>query len=119
MLLLGDHLQQDAARDVVLRLLVYDDKLDAFEHERANVAERDVLALHRVVETSVRVLLDYSWFAHAFILRVGATLVHLLAPHNFPVSILLCCLPERTAGLRFCPQALVGSSAQVPISTHL
>ena len=49
MFLLGDHLQQDAARDVVLRLLVDDDEVDALEYQGPDIVERDVFALNRVV----------------------------------------------------------------------
>ncbi len=49
MLLLGDHLQQDAARDVPLALLVDHDKVDALDHQAADVGEGDVAALNRVV----------------------------------------------------------------------
>ena len=64
MLLLGDHLQQDAARDVLLALLVDHHELDAFNDQFPHISQRDVAALNRVVEPPIRILLDYPRFAH-------------------------------------------------------
>ena len=64
MLLLGDHLQQDAARDVLLTLLVNDHELDAFHDQLPYIRQRDVAALDRVVQPTIRILLDDPRFAH-------------------------------------------------------
>jgi len=48
--LLGDHLQQDRARDVPLSLLVDDHEVDALDHQPADVREGDVPAFDRVVQ---------------------------------------------------------------------
>jgi len=64
MLLLGDDLQQDHARDVLLGLLVGHDEVHVVDHQPPDISQRDVTALHRVVETTVGIFLDDPWFAH-------------------------------------------------------
>jgi hypothetical protein len=63
--LLGDHLQQDVAGDVVARLVLDDPQLLALHDQGADVVEGNVPALRRVVQATVRVLLDQALFAHA------------------------------------------------------
>src|SRR5262245_55314116 len=64
MLLLSDDLEQDRTGDVFLALFVDHDEIDFFHHEATDVRERDVPTLNRVVETTIRVLLDDSRLAH-------------------------------------------------------
>ena len=64
LLLLGDHLQQDVAGDVVAGLVLDDPDLLALDDQAADVVERDVPALRRVVQATVRVLLDQAFLAH-------------------------------------------------------
>ena len=64
MLLLGDDLQQDAARNVFLGLLVDDDELHLVQHQAADVGQRDVAALNGVIQPAVRIFLDDSRLAH-------------------------------------------------------
>ena len=56
--LFGDDLQQDAARDVLLRLAIEHDEIDALDDQPTDVRERHVAAFGRVVEPAVRVLAD-------------------------------------------------------------
>src|SRR5207247_498826 len=63
-LLLGDDLQQDRTRDVPLSLLVDDYKVDALDHQAADVREGDVPALDRVVQPPIGILLNSARFAH-------------------------------------------------------
>src|SRR5262249_4438393 len=55
---------QDQARDVFVGLVL--DHLDALarDHQFADVVERDVPALRRVVETAVRIFFYQAFFAH-------------------------------------------------------
>src|SRR6185312_16795324 len=46
MLLLGDDLQQNRARDVLLRLLVHDHEINSIDNQPPNVRKRDVPALN-------------------------------------------------------------------------
>ena len=63
-LLLRNHLQQNAAGNVLLRLFVHHHELDLVEHQAADIRQRDVAALDRVVEPPVRILLNDPRFAH-------------------------------------------------------
>src|SRR5690606_22378881 len=63
-LLLGDHLKQDGSSDVFLRLLVDHYKVDLLHHETPDICERDVSALDGVVQTPIRIFLDYPRLAH-------------------------------------------------------
>src|SRR5207245_10086615 len=71
MLLLRDHLQQDRAGDVALGLLVDDHEVDPLDHQPADIGERDVPTLYRVVQPPVGILLNYSRFAHRRALTMG------------------------------------------------
>src|SRR5688572_26877018 len=62
--LVGDHLQQDQPRDVLVRLVFDHLHAHAGNHEIADVVERDVTALRGVVEPPVSVFLDDAFFAH-------------------------------------------------------
>src|SRR3546814_2325851 len=64
--LIGDHLQQDAAGDVVMRALVLDTELHILPHQLTNFLERDVAADVRVVEAAVRILLDDADVGHEY-----------------------------------------------------
>ena len=64
MFLFGDHLQQDAARDVGVVLLVDDDEIDPFDDQASDVRQRDVPAFDGVVQPAVGVLFDHSRIAH-------------------------------------------------------
>src|SRR6267154_77837 len=69
--LLGNDLQQDRTRDVPLSLLVDDHKVDALDHQPADVCERDVAAFDRIVQPPVRILLNSARFAHDRSLTMG------------------------------------------------
>jgi hypothetical protein len=64
LLLFGNDLQQDVARDVRARLVLDDADLLALDDEQADVVEGDVAALRSVVQATVRVLLDEAFLAH-------------------------------------------------------
>ena len=64
LLLLGNHLQQDVAGDVMPGLVLDHLDLLALDDQRADVVERDVPALRCVVETTIRVLLDQAFLRH-------------------------------------------------------
>src|SRR5476649_1433525 len=66
--LLGDDLQQHRTGDVLLAAFIDDAEVNALEHQPANVVQRDIAALHRIVEPPVRVLLDDANLAHAEVL---------------------------------------------------
>jgi hypothetical protein len=65
LLLLGDHLQEDQAGDVLARLVLDDADLLAADDEVPDVLERDVLADRGVIEPPVGVLLDEPFAGHA------------------------------------------------------
>jgi hypothetical protein len=65
--LLEDYLQQDTARDFGFAFLVDNNERNFLKHQLAYLLQRDVLAFFSVVQSSVRILLDYSGlflFAH-------------------------------------------------------
>jgi hypothetical protein len=62
--LVGDHLQQDQPRDVLVRLVFDHLHAHARDHQIADVVERDVTALRGVVQAPVRIFLDEPFFAH-------------------------------------------------------
>jgi len=64
LLLLGDHLQEDQARDVLARLVLDHADLLAPHDQVADVLERDVLADGGVIEPPVGVLLDQPFLGH-------------------------------------------------------
>jgi hypothetical protein len=61
LLLLGDHLQKNAAGDVLPGGVVDDDNVLAIHHQLADAIESDVLAGVRVVEPAVSVFFYRSW----------------------------------------------------------
>src|SRR5712671_6498878 len=64
MLLFGNHLQQDAARDVGAVLLVDDDEINSLDDQAPHIRQRYITALDSVVQPTVWVLLNHSRFAH-------------------------------------------------------
>src|SRR6266403_4405330 len=64
MLLLGNHLQQDTARNVRVVLLVDDDELDPFDDQPPDIDQRYIPAFNRVIESTIRVFFYHSRFAH-------------------------------------------------------
>jgi hypothetical protein len=64
MFLIGDHLQEDAAGDFRITLLVDNDEVDLFDDQSLNLRQGDVTTLDGVVKASVRVLFDDSRLAH-------------------------------------------------------
>src|SRR5437016_5833426 len=87
MLLLRDHLQQDRAGDVALGLLVDDHEVDPLDHQPADIGERDVPTLYRVVQPPVGILLNYSRFAHRRSLTMGYAPSVVLGRFDIPYYI--------------------------------
>src|SRR5882757_2478757 len=64
MLLFGDHLQQDAARNVGAVFLVDDDEIDSLDDQASHIRQRYIPALDGVVQSTVWILLNHSRIAH-------------------------------------------------------
>ena len=65
--LIGDDLQQDQARDVLVGLVFDHSHLFTRDDHAADVVQRDMPALRCIVEAAIGVLLDQAWFAHALL----------------------------------------------------
>jgi hypothetical protein len=64
MFLLGDDLQQNAARNVCIVFLVDDDELDPLNDQTSHIRQCDVPAFDGVVESTIRIFFYHSRFAH-------------------------------------------------------
>src|SRR5208283_2026951 len=64
MLLLGDDLQQYAARDVRIVLLVHHNEVDSLYDQPSHVPQGDVPAFDGIVEAAIRIFFNHSRIAH-------------------------------------------------------
>jgi hypothetical protein len=73
MFLFGNHLQQDAARNVGVIFLVDDNEVYSLDDQASYIRQRYIPALDRVVEPAVWVLFNHSRIAHGSLARVWPT----------------------------------------------
>ena len=64
--LFRDDLQQNTARNVLLRLAIQHDEVDALDDQRPYVGERDVTTLDRVIKSSIGILANHARSLRAF-----------------------------------------------------
>src|ERR1700732_5069701 len=64
MLLFGNDLQQNTARNVGAVFLVDDDEFYPLEDQAPDISQSDVAAFDGVIESSIRIFLNHSRFAH-------------------------------------------------------